>query len=228
MSSLSAVRIAAKVQPAEQSLIIFHGLGDSGSGWSFLAEYLQRDPAFAQTKFIFPNSPNIPITVNGGTTMPGWFDILDWNLKSSNVDSPGFLKSLKSVENFVKEEIDEGMDPSNIIVGGFSQGAALALASSVTLPVKIGGFISLSGFCPTPTVINEIKNEFNISTPLFHGHGDCDPIVSYLIGKDAQEFYTKECNLQNYSFHKYTGLDHSTSPEEIADLVKFIRKTLKL
>ncbi|EDO18229.1 hypothetical protein Kpol_543p59 [Vanderwaltozyma polyspora DSM 70294] len=225
MSKLSAVNYASKLQPAKQVLIVFHGLGDTGNGWSFLAEYLQRDPAFSHTKFVFPNAPVMPITANGGMSMPGWFDILEWNLSSSNVDSTGFLKSLKLVESFVKQEVDAGMDPSQIIVGGFSQGAALSLASSVTLPYKIGGFVSLSGFCIIPSILLNMKNDKNLSTPIFHGHGDMDPIVPFPVGKMSSEFFTEKCGMQNYSFNTYRGLEHSTSLEEINELVTFIKKT---
>lgn len=31
---------------------------------------------FLETKFIMPNAPQIPITVNMGMRMPGWYDIV--------------------------------------------------------------------------------------------------------------------------------------------------------
>lgn len=55
------------------TLIFSHGLGDTGHGWSFLAEQLAH--AFPYVKFMFPNAPSIPITLNGGYKMPGWFDV---------------------------------------------------------------------------------------------------------------------------------------------------------
>ena len=56
------------------TVIFAHGLGDTGHGWTFLAEQLR--PRFPYIKFIFPHAPSIPITLNGGMRMPGWFDIL--------------------------------------------------------------------------------------------------------------------------------------------------------
>jgi hypothetical protein len=43
------------------TIIVAHGLGDSGLGWVFLAEEWSRK--FDYVKFIFPNAPSIPITV---------------------------------------------------------------------------------------------------------------------------------------------------------------------
>lgn len=105
-----------------------HGLGDTGSGWGFLAQYLQqRDPAaFQHTNFVFPNAPELHVTANGGALMPAWFDILEWDPSFSKVDSDGFMNSLNSIEKTVKQEIDKGIKPEQIIIGGFSQGAALA------------------------------------------------------------------------------------------------------
>jgi len=75
------------------TVIMAHGLGDSGAGWVSLAENWRRRQKFQEVKFIFPNAPNIPITVvsasiiaprsstndvvqNFGMSMPGWYDIV--------------------------------------------------------------------------------------------------------------------------------------------------------
>lgn len=228
MTGLNAVRIASKTQPAKQAIIIFHGLGDSGSGWSFLAELLQRDPAFSQTRFVFPNAPTLNIVANGNYPMPAWFNIYDWGGKGTRTDVDGFLKSLNVIKNCVQEQIESGIAPENIIVGGFSQGAALALASSATLPVKIGGFISLSGFSVANESIANLNENMNLDTPIFHGHGDQDPIISLQRGLQAKEFYTKECGVKNYTMQVYQGMAHSTCPEEVRDFVSFIKKVYNI
>jgi lysophospholipase-2 len=65
------------IVPAKQAhtatVIFAHGLGDTGHGWSFLAD--QLGPVFPHVKFCFPHAPMRPITLNGGYKMPGWFDI---------------------------------------------------------------------------------------------------------------------------------------------------------
>ena len=45
------------------TVIMAHGLGDSGAGWITLAENWRRRAKFEEVKFIFPNAPTIPITV---------------------------------------------------------------------------------------------------------------------------------------------------------------------
>ncbi|SCU86319.1 LANO_0C07580g1_1 [Lachancea nothofagi CBS 11611] len=228
MSSTSAIRIPSRAKPAKQALIFLHGLGDSGSGWSFFAEFLQRDPAFKNTNFVFPNAPTMRITANGGYPSPSWFDIREWDELQSKPDVDGFVKSLDLVRNLVDEQIHNGVQPTNIIVGGFSQGAALALASSVTLPVKIGGFIALSGFSVINDKLTQIRNSVNKDTPVFHGHGDADPIIALRMGQTAQKFFSDSCELSKYTMNVYPGMAHSTCPEEIDDVVKFLRNALEL
>ncbi|CAI4035049.1 hypothetical protein SMKI_12G1870 [Saccharomyces mikatae IFO 1815] len=227
---MNGLRVAAKVQPARQTIIFLHGLGDTGSGWGFLAQYLQqRDSAtFGQTNFVFPNAPEIHVTANGGALMPAWFDILEWDTSISKIDGDGFMNSLSSIEKTVKQEIDKGIKPENIIIGGFSQGAALALATSVTLPWKIGGIVSLSGFCSIPGILKQHKNSINVKTPVFHGHGDMDPVVPISLGKKAKQFYQENCGIQDYEFKVYSGMAHSTVPDELEDLAAFMRKCLSL
>ena len=41
-----------------------------------LAENWRRRGKFEECKFVFPNAPQIPITVNFGMRMPGWYDIV--------------------------------------------------------------------------------------------------------------------------------------------------------
>ncbi|CAI4622142.1 BFP_1a_G0035860.mRNA.1.CDS.1 [Saccharomyces cerevisiae] len=225
---MNGLRVAAKIQPARQTIIFLHGLGDTGSGWGFLAQYLQqRDPAaFQHTNFVFPNAPELHVTANGGALMPAWFDILEWDPSFSKVDSDGFMNSLNSIEKTVKQEIDKGIKPEHIIIGGFSQGAALALATSVTLPWKIGGIVALSGFCSIPGILKQHKNGINVKTPIFHGHGDMDPVVPIGLGIKAKQFYQDSCEIQNYEFKVYKGMAHSTVPDELEDLASFIKKSL--
>jgi len=62
MSGPGALVIPA-VKRHTATVIMAHGLGDSGAGWVSLAENWRRRSKFDEVKFVFPNAPNIPITV---------------------------------------------------------------------------------------------------------------------------------------------------------------------
>ena len=62
MSKPTSLIIPA-VKKHTATVIMAHGLGDSGAGWVSLAENWRRRQKFDEVKFIFPNAPAIPITV---------------------------------------------------------------------------------------------------------------------------------------------------------------------
>ena len=41
-----------------------------------IAENFRRRGRFSECAFVFPNAPNIPVTMNFGMEMPGWYDIV--------------------------------------------------------------------------------------------------------------------------------------------------------
>jgi predicted esterase len=63
MASKKPITIAAVGPKHTATLIVAHGLGDSGAGWVFLAEEWIMANKFDYVKFIFPNAPSIPITI---------------------------------------------------------------------------------------------------------------------------------------------------------------------
>jgi predicted esterase len=70
MATKNPITIAAVGPKHTATVIVAHGLGDTGLGWVFLAEQWIQEKKFDYVKFIFPNAPTIPISVNGGATMP--------------------------------------------------------------------------------------------------------------------------------------------------------------
>ncbi|KAJ1864820.1 hypothetical protein LPJ57_006129, partial [Coemansia sp. RSA 486] len=65
--SLSTVIVNAR-KAHTASVIFIHGLGDSGYGWKPVAEMLS--PSLPHVKFVLPNAPEQPVTLNGGFRMP--------------------------------------------------------------------------------------------------------------------------------------------------------------
>lgn len=82
--------------------------------------------------------------------MPGWFDVkslrapLPGNPRSEE-DEEGILASVNKIHALVEDEIKDGIDENRIVVGGFSQGAAMSLLVGVTTERKVG-IVSLCRF----------------------------------------------------------------------------------
>ena len=56
------------------------------------------------------------------------------------------LRTVSFVNQLISAEVDSGIDPGRIVVGGFSQGAAMSLLCGLTSERKLGGVVSLSGW----------------------------------------------------------------------------------
>ncbi|ODV59245.1 palmitoyl-(protein) hydrolase [Ascoidea rubescens DSM 1968] len=234
--SLSAVRISSKSKPATAAVIFLHGLGDSGAGWSFLSDYARASKEFDHIKFIFPNAPSQPVTVNGGMRCPSWFDIYELgNNKNINLgdDKEGFLKSIDTIREHIKELNNSDIPTDRVIIGGFSQGAALSLASSVLVDEKLAGVIGLSGFARIVSTLKEkiasfdgVKNLPNVDTPVLQCHGLLDEVINYEFGAMTKDFFKKEIGLTNYKFYKFNNLGHSCNEDEISLVLNFIKDNL--
>lgn len=226
---IPAVRVAATAKPAKSAIIFVHGLGDSGSGWSWFPQLAKQSNIVKNCdsiNYVFPNAPLMPITANGGYVMPGWFDIYEFGNPEAKQDVDGFHKSCETLKNLIKEQVDNHDIPAEkIIIGGFSQGAAVSLATVALLDFKVGGVVALSGFSPIKESLPQIMNKANLETPIFQGHGTADPIINFDYGKQTSELYQK-LGFKNAKFHTYPGVAHSASEEELADAMKFIDDVL--
>lgn len=226
--SVSAVRIPA-TKTAKNAVIFLHGLGDSGDGWSWFPKVIDQTGIFksqAETNFVFPNAPTIPITVNLGMRMPGWFDIYEFGNPKARQDVDGFFKTCDLLKSLIKEQHEKYNIPlSRIIIGGFSQGAAISMATLSLLDEKIGGAIGLSGFCPIAEALKGKIQSTNFDTPVFQGHGDSDPLIDPSFGEETSKYY-KNAGFRDWTFKTYAGVAHSANDEELIDVVKFISLVL--
>jgi predicted esterase len=141
----------------------FHGLGDTAEGWSDMMPQLGID----NTKFVLPTAPTRPISLNGGYPMPGWSDIYGLD-ETSAEDQAGFDLSADRVNKMIQAEVDGGINPSHIIVAGFSQGGALAYHIALRSPHKLGGCIGLSTWLPLRNSYPQSLSESAKSLPMLH------------------------------------------------------------
>ncbi|KKZ59911.1 acyl-protein thioesterase 1 [[Emmonsia] crescens] len=165
-------------------------------------------------------------------SMPGWYDIVKLGANvpieefSKHQDERGILKSRDYFNTLIKAEIDKGISPSRIVLGGFSQGGAMSLFTGITQKEKLGGIFGLSCYLPlTEKISTFMPDGFpNKPTPVFMAHGDSDPTVLYEWGlKSADNLKALGMSVD---FNKYSGLGHSADPMEILDLQKFLERVI--
>ncbi|KAJ5203745.1 Phospholipase/carboxylesterase/thioesterase [Penicillium cinerascens] len=233
--SVRAPYVVPALKKHTATVIMAHGLGDSGAGWMALAQNWRRRGKFEEVTFIFPNAPMIPITVNFGMSMPGWYDItklggdLDFEEAIRTQDEAGILKSRDYFNTLIKEQMDKGIKSSRIVLGGFSQGGAMSVFTGVTNKEKLGGVFGLSCYMLLSDRIKNYtpENWPNKDTPFFLGHGDEDQVVPHAFGQGSAKML-KDLGVENVEFNTYPDLGHSADPVEIDDLEKFLTKTLPM
>ncbi|RHY30101.1 hypothetical protein DYB32_004611 [Aphanomyces invadans] len=131
-----------------------HGLGDTAHGWAdSILHIAQRLP---HLKCVLPTAPTQPVTLNMGMAMPSWYDIRSLTDREGDPCS-GIDASRERIENIIQAEIDGGISPSRIVLGGFSQGGAMSLYTGYQLDKALGGILVLSGYLPN----QEVRNTFH-------------------------------------------------------------------
>ncbi|EGO02386.1 hypothetical protein SERLA73DRAFT_86680 [Serpula lacrymans var. lacrymans S7.3] len=225
------------------TVIFIHGLGDSGHGWKPVADMFR--PELSHVKWVLPHSPERAVTANMGIEMPSWFDVYSFGFNTTE-DAAGMLVSLRALDALIKAEVDAGIPPSRIVVGGFSQGGAMSLLTGLTgrgareawggEGWKLAGVAVMSGWLPLKDQFKRFASPYISSTPLFWGHGTLDPLVKYQLGRDSAEFLTGQLGISiaeqgkgvnaGLDFRSYEGMGHSTCAKELDDLKEFIRKTV--
>lgn len=223
---LSMNRAAAAMTTTSKGALIFlHGLGDTPAGWSQLQSMLpSMKPRLKEITYVFPPAPTIGITINGGAQMPGWFDLYDWPIAvGSKDDKEGLLKAVAQIEDEVSKLGEKGIPPSKIVVGGFSQGGAIALLTAYRR--KEGeSFAGCAGLSAWLTMPEELKvSDTAKKTPLFWGHGRFDDKVLF----PQQAFGVEKLSNEGVDVVPQAyDMGHSSHPDEMEYLAEFVDNCL--
>ena len=227
MNRLLTAAMSTSSSSSKGALIFLHGLGDSPSGWSHLQFMLpSMKPRLKEITYVFPPAPTIGITINGGMEMPGWFDLYDWPIGvGSKDDKEGLLRAVAQIEAAVEKlQSEKGIPPSKIVVGGFSQGGAIALLTAYRRKEGQEAFAGCAGLSAWLTLPEELKvSETAKKTPLFWGHGKFDDKVLF----PQQAFGVEKLKSQGVDvIDKSYNMGHSSDPNEMEYLAEFVDKAL--
>lgn len=205
--------------PANATVIWLHGLGADGNDFVPIIPELGLPPTMA-VRFVFPNAPSIPITINGGYVMPAWYDITAMDVERK-VDTEQLLASAEQVRLLIDREIDRGIPSTRIVLAGFSQGGAVAYQAALTHMFPLAGLLCLSTYFATADSIT--PNSANRQIPIKVCHGTSDPMVAVKLGKSACQRLTD----MGYSV-EYTEypMEHAVCPDEIADISRWLQRVL--
>ncbi len=204
--------ILQPAKPADACVIWLHGLGADRYDFLPVAEALQE--SLLTTRFVLPQAPTRPVTINGGYEMPSWYDI-----KAMSPARSISLEELEISANLVTDLIESqkrtGIDASRIFLAGFSQGGAVVFHTAfLNWEGPLGGVIALSTYAPT------FSDELELSAsqqriPTLCLHGQYDEVVQNAMGRSAYE-HLKTRGV-TVTWQEYP-MGHEVLPEEIRDI----------
>ena len=203
----------------EHAVIWLHGLGASSSDFPPVVPELGLD-SHRSIRFIFPQAPNRPITINGGMTMPGWYDIKGMDIKDKQ-DAVGMAESQSLLNSLIDQQIKLGVPSENIIIAGFSQGGAVAYHTALRSPHKFAGVLALSTYLAFADNLSSERHDANNQTSIAIHHGSYDQVVPLDLGKMSAE---KLISLGYGVEYKVYPMEHQVIMEQIKDIGRWINQ----
>lgn len=207
----------------ECSVIWLHGLGASGHDFEPIVPQLGL-PSPELVRFVFPHAPSQPVTLNGGLSMPAWYDIYGLSAGTPQ-DEPGLDAAAGWIETLIQREIARGIPPQRLVLAGFSQGGALALHTGLRYAEGLAGIMGLSTYLPLADHLSQARAAANRDTPIFLAHGHHDPVLAYRLGTDSRD--ALEALGYPVEWRDYP-MEHQVCMEEIADIGAWLRRVLAL
>ncbi|MFN3629568.1 MAG: alpha/beta hydrolase [Casimicrobiaceae bacterium] len=207
--------------PATAAILWMHGLGADAHDFVPIVPELGL-PADHAIRFVFPNAPIKPVTINGGQLMRAWYDIVSPDLER-RVDEQGVRASQREIEALIEAQVSRGIASDRILLAGFSQGGVIALQTGLRHGSPLAGVIALSTYLACADSLGAEAAPQNREIPIFMAHGTFDPVVPLALGRLSRA--RLETHGYRVEWHEY-GMPHSVCAEEIADLGAFVRRVL--
>ena len=207
-------------KPADACVIWLHGLGADRYDFLPVAEALQEQ--LLSTRFVLPQAPTRPVTINGGYAMPSWYDIKAMS-PARSISEDELNESADTVIGLIEAQKASGIDANRIVLAGFSQGGAVVFHTAyLKWQGALGGVIALSTYAPT------FSDELELSAsqqriPALCLHGQYDDVVQNAMGRTAYE-HLKAAGV-SVTWQEYP-MGHEVLPEEISDIGTWLTKHL--
>ena len=217
---LDTIEVATGTTP-DAAVIWLHGLGADGHDFEpIVPEIVQRGER--SWRFLFPNAPVRPVTINGGMRMRAWYDIRGLDRRALE-DEAGFLDTDTHIRQLIGRENARGIATDRIVLAGFSQGGAASLYTAPRLPEKLAGVMALSAYLPLTSTFAAQRSSANGSTPIFMAHGRGDETLPIAMGLASRDFLLAQgCSVE---WHEYP-MAHAVCPAEVADIRAYLLRVL--
>jgi phospholipase/carboxylesterase len=130
-------------------------------------------------------------------------------------------QSILQAGALIDREHARGIGPERILLAGFSQGGAIALAAGLRRKQPLAGLIALSTYLPGAETAAQSKSDLAATQPVFMAHGASDPVIPLIHAERSAKL------LESFGFkvawHRYP-MAHQVCAEEIRDLADWMEQ----
>ena len=217
---LETIEVETAAKP-DASVIWLHGLGADGHDFEPIVAEIVR-PGERAWRFVFPNAPVRPVTINGGVAMRAWYDLKGLDRRAAE-DVAGFRDTDAEIRQLIGREGTRGIAAKRVVLAGFSQGGAVSLYTMPRYPEKLAGVMALSCYLPRESSFAADREPANDATPIFMAHGRSDTVLTMSLGVQSRDFLRS----QGYAveWHEYP-MAHAVCAAEITDIREFLLRVL--
>ncbi len=214
MDELSyVVRRPDPARPPEGAIVLLHGRGTSEHDLQPLIEALDPERRLVGV------TPRAPLTLPG---QPGahWYVVRRVGFPDPATFGPSY-ELLAALFDALPEEL--GVPWSRTVLGGFSQGTAMALALGLGhgLPAP-AGILALSGFLPeVPGYEPDLDGRHGF--PVAIAHGSEDPIIAVEFGRAARD---RLVAAGADVLYRETPVGHTVDPAVVPDLRAWVAERI--
>jgi phospholipase/carboxylesterase len=192
--------------PRSPLMLMLHGLyGTENVMWLF-DQALPRSATVISPRALFPAAAGFSWTRS---------------VVHGEIEQTDFTAALEALQRFIPEMIERyDCDPQRVIVMGFSQGAAVSYALSLTQPDVMCGVVALAGFMPQDILqsMDALQQRYLII------HSTDDDIVPVALAREARS--ELEARGASIEYHEYPGSGHKVSAQGMKDIAQWIERIL--
>jgi phospholipase/carboxylesterase len=203
--------------PANAAILWLHGLGADGHDFLPIVPEL-RLPRTVSARFVFPHAELRAVTVNGGTTMRAWYDILGFN-RTDAQDEAGIRASAARIDALIDAQVASGVPQGRVVLAGFSQGGAIALHVGLRRHGALAGVMALSTYLPLESMLAAEATPAGRATPILMCHGGQDPVVLLDRGMRSRDALRSLDVLVDW--HEYP-MGHEVCGKEISEISRWL------
>jgi phospholipase/carboxylesterase len=212
----------------DAAILWLHGLGADAHDFEPIVPEIVAAGERAW-RFVFPNAPVRPVSLNGGMPMRAWYDIAQPSSRNTTLDPTaqedlaGFWDAEARINELVRRETQRGIPAHRIVLGGFSQGGAVSLFMAPRSSLRLAGVLALSCYLPLSGRLTRERVPANQETPIFMAHGRNDALLPLSLAVSSRDCL--RAHGYAVEWHDYP-MAHSVCAEEVADIRTFLMRVL--